>query len=264
MAGYDGDFSYDPRDEDLLRALAPLVARRARRMHVRWRFRLDKPGYAHFQLDGNGYQIDMLMERLSRDLPSAAEAVPTWRPPAARRRLAVGFVDILWRWRLSFYDRYTEAHVPRLRGKAKPVKGAIFDVFPDGKHADLWPRLSVTSEIMADWLMDEAPAEVVLEELHTAAELLLWRLWGRAKSASFAQLVEHADQKGALDSPLVWDYDEAHRAEALGMGPLLLQLKDWRKRAKHRGAADAEEWLRVHFWPAARTIERLSWVVSSR
>ena len=92
--------------------------------------------------------------------------VATWRPPAARRKLATGLVDILTRRRYSFYDRYDEDHVPKLRGKAQPIKGAIFDVFPDGKHSDLWPRLSVTSEIMAAWVMNEVPAEVVLEELH--------------------------------------------------------------------------------------------------
>lgn len=263
MAGFDGCFSFDPRDRDLLRSMSPLVARRARKMRIRWRLHLHPSGYAYFTMDGNTYELDLLLERLRRDLPTSAEAISSWRQPADRRRLATGLVDVVTRWRVSFYERYEEGHVPKLRGKSQAVQNAIFHVFPDSKHADLWPRLSVTSDVVSAWLMSEIPAEVVLEEIHTAAELLLTRLWGRSKRLSFAELVDHASDLGVLETSLRWDYEVEHRSEALDMKGLLIELKDHRKRVRHHGAVQADAWLKVHFWPACRVLERLAYAVSA-
>lgn len=263
VAGFDFGFQCDPRDVVLLRGLVPLARSRARKFRVRWHFELDDAGFGYVTLDGHWAALDLLLERLQRDLPTGAEALPSWRAPAARRRLGLGFARALSRRRNGGWDGGDNP--VRLRLASKPDPPMFFILYPDKRDADLRPRLAVTMDVLAGWLMDEVAAEVVLEELHTAAELLLTRLWGRSRRLSFAELVEHAEAVGVLadmDRSAVTDYED--EAAPLSSKDLLLQLKDERKAAKHRGAAQAQDWLVAHFWPAARLIERVTWALDRR
>jgi hypothetical protein len=186
------------------------------------------------------------------------------RSPASRRRLANGLVDILIRYRLIWYDRYPESHVPRLRGRSAVPGAGVFWLIPN--RADvLWPRLWVTDDVLASWLMHDVPGEVVIEEIHTATELLLRTFWGRAKSASFAELVEFAREHHLLDIPeqlaqIAHDHPELGFSAPDGY-TLLLDLKEVRKHAKHRGAASSTEWLERNFWDAAQALELLAGAV---
>ena len=72
--------------------------------------------------------------------------------------------------------------------------------------------------------------EVLLEELHTACELVLEELVNkRAKKVSFADLVAKADRAGLLDA----------RPDETPPGLLLISLKDLRKDVRHRAAEGA-------------------------
>jgi hypothetical protein len=131
MSGFDAAFSYRPDDEALVRALFAAGRRRARRLHVGWRSEIN-PGYAYVAMDAAGFDIDMLLERLRRELPSVAEGVNSAsRTPDQRR-------DILGRFRMSLYDRYYREkgdHLPRLRGlRRQAIGSAIACRVPESGH----------------------------------------------------------------------------------------------------------------------------------
>jgi hypothetical protein len=272
VSGFDAAFIFRPDDEALIRAFFAAGRRRARRLDVRWRSEI-KPAFGYVALDGASFNLDMLMERLRRELPAVAEGVPSEsRTPQGRRHLANGVVEIISRFRGSMYDRYCrngEVYVPRLRALRRQAVGLVlYDLFPR-RHEDLWPRLSITLDVLSSWVLDEIAAEVALEELHTAFELLLTRAAGRQRAPMFYQLVELADQQGWLlgygaectgetsADPMPAMY-WANPSDALTPHDLLISLKDQRKVSKHRGAVGAEPWLSLHFTAAAALLERLS------
>ncbi len=197
----------------------------------------------YIELNGQTYALDILLERLRRDLPTIAEATPSERPPAARRRTANGLVKILSRYRGQMYDRYGEGWLPTLRGRSVPVTGVIHDLFPRDAPR-LADRLLVTMDLLASWHFDEVAPAVLLEEMHTAAELMLKSLGlPRSKRLSFAELVDAADKAALI---------RADVAETLH------SMKTVRARVKHRGSSDAKDWLDIHFWDGAAALEALS------
>lgn len=266
MAGFDGfdaHFLFGPEDGVLVRALFTAGRRRARLLGVRWRSEIKDEGYAYVCLDGNGFRLDMLIERLRRDLPTFAEGVSSGgRSPEHRRRLANGMVDVVGRYRGGLYERYGEDHVPRLRGVRRPVGPPMYDLFPR-RHEDLWPRLEVTLDVLASWTMDEIAPEVALEELHTAFELLLTRAAGKRRAPAFAELVDLANARGwlgdAYTMPGIAEHYWKDPMDVMSERDLLLSLKDQRKAAKHQGDAGAGVWLTAHFGAATALLERLSY-----
>lgn len=242
MAGFDAAFRVSPRDVPLVRACFAAIRLRVRKLGVRVAARSLEDG-AYIEFSGQTYALDILLERLRRDLPTIAEATQSERAPSARRRTANGLVEILNRYRGMMYDRYDEDWIPTLRGRSVPVTGVIHDLFPrDAPH--LVDRLMVTMDLLASWHFDEVAPEVLLEEIHTAAELMLKSLGlVGAKRMSFAELV-----------------DSAHAAELIrdDARETLMTMKTTRARVKHRGSSDAREWLDTHFWDAAAALEVLS------
>ena len=213
-------------------------------------------------MDANTFRLDMFLERLRRDLPTISEATPSERQtPSERRRLANGLCDVLLRRRSGFYDRYYREgepdYVPNLRRLHKSEVIPIHALWPGEDHPDLAARLGVTEEIMASWALDEVAPEVVLEELHTAAELILMRLLGKRRAPPFADLVDAARAKGYLQNGLRFHYKDGDPDLIDDMGDLLISLKDHRKRAKHQGTDEARNWLTAHFWAAGIVLERL-------
>lgn len=262
MAGFDAEFLFRPEDEVLVRSLFAAGRRRARLLEVKWRSLIRPPGYAYVSLNGNTFRLDMLLERIRRDLPTVAEGIDTSpRTPEQRRRLANGVVDVLGRFRVSFYDRYPEGHIPALRAVRQPVTLAMYDLFPR-RHEDLWPRLEVTLDVLASWALNEIAPEVALEELHSAFELLLTRAAGKTRAPAFADLVAVAAAKGWLGDTftepaiarILWD----EPAKGLSERDLLLSMKDERKSSKHRGGSGAGVWLETYFWPATTVLEQVS------
>jgi hypothetical protein len=109
VAGFDATFRFHPGDHDLIAALMFAARRRARTLRVRWHSALDAEGNGYCSMDGNTFRLDMLLERLRRDLPTIAEASPSGRhTPLQRRRLANGLCDILCRSRVGYTTAITE------------------------------------------------------------------------------------------------------------------------------------------------------------
>ncbi|GAA1818297.1 hypothetical protein HC028_17220 [Planosporangium flavigriseum] len=265
MAGFDATFTFDPKHAALLGEIFQAARRRARPMFVRWRSRVSSTdGHAYVVLDGNTFQLDIFLERLRRDLPAIAEAVPAGRSPAWRRKFANGLVDILTKYRCSYYDRYDADYVPRLRAVTRSSVWPVHSLWMGEQHQDLWARLVVTEEIISGWLLDEIPPEVVVEELHTAIELMLTRWCGKIRAPAFSDLVDKAEDAAILPGVdlLQWQYSEP--SNALSGKDLLIALKDLRKGLKHKGVGQARPWLDVHFWPLGSVLERLAWELSRR
>lgn len=155
--------------------MPPAARRRARVLKVRqFRSRLAREAsVAGIEVAGNTYQVDVYLERLRRDLPTLAEAVPSRRTPAARRRLGLGLIEILTRYRHDMYERYDDSWLPTLRARTHPAYTLPHLLHTD--HEGLQARLLATSDVLASWHFDEVDPAVVLEEMHTAAELMLKR-----------------------------------------------------------------------------------------
>jgi hypothetical protein len=211
-------------------------------------------------MHGWTYGLDVFLERLRRDLPTIAEATPGRRTPAYRRRLGNGYVDILTKYRCSWYDRYysrNEMFVPQLRAIKTSAVWPIHSLWPSSNDPQLGNRLIVSQTIMAAWCVDEVDSEVVLEELHTAAELLLKRITSMPNKTKFPDLIREARRQQVLSSsPLVHSYADPKRA--LTPQQLLKSLLSERNDTKHGGKPNAQDWLKEHFWPAAALLESLS------
>jgi hypothetical protein len=218
MGGFDARFRFDPADHDLIAAMMLAARRRSRTFGVRWHSTLDPEGLGYCLTSGNVGRIDLLLERLRRDLPTIAEATPAERhTPVQRRRLANGLSDVLCRSNTTYYDRYYieggPEYIPRLRRMRASEVWSVHQLWVGDKHRDLYARLGVTQEIMTSWALDEVAPEVVLEELHTAAELLMMQLVGKHRAPAFSELVEQVRKAGhlgehtreALASPLTPD-----------------------------------------------------------
>jgi hypothetical protein len=265
VAGFDATFRFHPGDHDLIAAMMLAARRRSRTLRVRWHSALDAEGNGYCRMDANTFRLDMLLERLRRDLPTIAEACPSGRhTPLQRRHLANGLYDILCRSRGMYYDRYYREgqpeYVPRVRRLRSSEIWPLHQLWVGDKHQDLSSRLGVTEEIMTSWVLNEVAPEVVLEEMHTAAELLLMRLMSKCRAPTFAELVERAQKAGHLEMPLAFSYDfdfeDPERFDHAA--DLLISLKDHRKRTKHQGTDEARAWLDRHFWAAGAVLKHLA------
>ncbi|MFG3422087.1 hypothetical protein [Micromonospora sp. NPDC048063] len=125
------------------------------------------------------------------------------------------------------------------------------------EHDDLADRLTVTLDTISAWAFDDTAPEVVLEELHTAATLLLMRRLGLRRAPAFSELVEREVAAGGLNQGL-WFADYSSFDDAPTMGDLLLDLKTVRARSKHQGSRESREWLDRNFWGSIVTLEYLA------
>ncbi|MFF7795137.1 hypothetical protein [Streptomyces sp. NPDC007991] len=260
MAGFDATYSFHPENLGVVRAINAAAQRRARDMHIRWRSRATGDGAGYAAMDGWSYGLDIFLERLRRDLPTVAEATPGRRSPAYRRRLGHGYVDILTKYRCGWYDRYyttDESYIPTLRAIRASSVWPIHSLWPRSDNQELGLRLVVAQTVMAAWCVREVDAEVVIEELHTAAELILKRITQMPDRTKFPDLIREARRQQALSTePMEFAY--ADPKKALTAQQLLKSLLRERNACKHGGGAQAESWLDEHFWPAAGLLELLS------
>lgn len=255
MAGYDAHFRYLPHDEPLVRAMFAAARRRRSEFRIRrWRSEINTTEQtAWCAMDGNSFALDIFAERLRRDLPTICEATDTKRRPSQRRRVAGGFIEILARHRYLYYDNPDVVWPPLLTARTDPWRIIVHHLFTPDEQGRLQERLHVTMNLMASWHLGEVAPEVLVEELHTAAELMMEAISNRrAKRLSFRELVEQTfPLDGIAEEP---EWRQRRREEEI---EVLLALKDLRKRVRHRGESGAQEWLEEHFWDVGLLLERL-------
>jgi len=274
MANMDAHFRFGAKDDAIVRACLAAARRRARTLGVR-SFRSGarhdgQTGVGFVEINGNTFALDIFLERLRRDLPTIAEATSSHRSVASRRALALGLIEVFTRYRLSMYDRYAEGWMPTLRARRQPAYTLPHQLWTD--DTTLQARLSTTAELMADWHFGEVAPPVLLEELHTAAELILEQLVNRGSGRrSFQELVDLAvGARVFRPYPDDLGLTARYRPDAVASSveatsrDLLLSLKDVRKDVRHRGADGAHAWLDQNFWEAASLLERMAAQVTPR
>lgn len=245
MAGFDFEFTYSAAQEPIVTVCLSAARARARRLGLRWRWRTVSPRRLLVVVDGNSRRLDLLGYRLERDLPLVAEGCDAGSMTRVeRQRVGRGLVNMMLRGRhVDQYGLMFLRDVSETRWSYPPYDYECRD-FPR-----LHARLSTTQEVIVGWNFMETAAEVLLEELHTACELVLEETVNkRSKRQSFAQLVRTANEAGLLRR---LSNNETPPSE------LLVALKDLRKDVRHRGAEGAEEWLDEHWEEVAILLERL-------
>lgn len=226
--------------------LACLAAARARasRVGLSWRWRHVSPRRCVVLVNGNSRTIDLLGYRLERDLPLIAEGCAVAGvAPAKRAHLGRGVVDMMLRGRHTDQEGCMVLHgVTRTRYFYPPYD------YECPTSPRLHARLSITEGLLVAWAFDEVAPEILLEELHTACELILEELINkRSKRRAFAELVTSAEQAGLLRTSI----------NGTSTAQLLIELKDLRKNVRHRAAEGAGPWLAEHGEDIAICLERL-------
>lgn len=250
MAGFDFEFRYRPSHETIVEACLYAAQSRARRLDLSWTWRTKGLRQILVTVDGNSRRTDLLGYRLERDLPLVAEGCRSGSASAReRQRLGRGFVDLMLRGRhLDQEDVMSLSGVEATRFYYPPYE------LECPASPRLHARLSVTQEVIVAWAFDEIAPEVLLEELHTACELVLEELVNRrAKKVSFADLVAKALRAGLLET----------RPDETPPGLLLISLKDLRKDVRHRAAEGAGAWMEDYWQDTAILLERLVGCVNS-
>lgn len=264
MGGMDWQASFDARDRPLVEAIRAAGRRRSRRLDVRWRSCI-ADDVVTVVVDGRWWLIDLLLARLARDLPLLCEGVDVaHRSPEARRGLGRSFAHIAAQHRFAVPDRMPEGWVPRLRARgAEPWSTAPF-IFECPGAPDLEPRLEITERIIVDWEFGEVASDTLIEELHTAAELVLKRVnHGRhRRQGSFSEEVALAETNGALNLPSVYAVKGSIRARAHNEtrtpSELLVELNRVRVDSKHRGVSRSEDWLEKWGVGAGEVLQHLA------
>lgn len=246
MAGFDFGFTYTEPQRDLVLACIAASKSRARRLGLRWRTHRLANGETWCQIDGDGARMGLLARVLERDLPTICEAVEVSGLTRARRRsLGLGFADLYVRG----MDATSDAVSP-LRGTAQiRYYFPVYELSGIRGSESLSARLAVTEGVLTEWALGEAPAAIVLEELHTACELVLQHLVNpRSKRLSFAEMVELADGADLLGP-----------RQLHGRSPrdLLIELKDFRKNARHKGDDSYGDWLDRSWEDVGAVLHRL-------
>ena len=97
MAGFDAMFRFHADDRDLMVALMAAARRRARALGVRWHSSVSVDGQGYCRMDGNGFWLDMLLERMrragsrqSRDSSHPSEGPTSWSDATPPRRSWAG------------------------------------------------------------------------------------------------------------------------------------------------------------------------------
>lgn len=267
MAGFDMEFTYDSVDEPLVDAFVAATRRRARRAGLRrWRSERLRDGRTgwYFAVDGHSGRMALLAQKIERDLPIVAEAIAVpQRSLRQRRHLANGFVDIYARCGYGLEE--VEEAVPHLVPKTAVGFTWVPHLLEYPGDVNIAARLEVTEAACIDWHFGDIPAPTMLEELHTAAELVLdHAVHGRFTRKTFADNVGAASSAGILDGCHQLAGRQCRLPVRKQASEVLIALKDTRREVRHRADPRADVWLREHFFHVIYVLETIVETVASR
>jgi hypothetical protein len=161
-------------------------------------------------VDGNGYRIAAWSQQLARDLPRVAEGYSGAGAGRAAQSVATSLVARWIEWCVGddqATDRVTD------NGRDEPRWfWPVIDV-PD-RDDPMYPRLLLADELIGQWIVHELPAEVVIEELHTAVEALLRRRLNAKRGTKWPVLLRTASARGLIsvgDAQRLDRFASAHR-----------------------------------------------------
>jgi hypothetical protein len=120
-------------------------------------------------VNGNGVRIAASVHQIERELPIVAEGYTGTNSTAVARQVAGSFVARFINWFMA--DDEDEVESNRVgTSRPDPVRylWPVLDI-PEQDHR-LGPRLWIAEDAIARWMTGDLPEEIVIEEVHTAAE----------------------------------------------------------------------------------------------
>jgi len=243
MAGFDYEFAYTENQASLVDSALAAQRRRARALDLRIVTERKSPAQVYVQVNGNSRRMDVLGYRLERELPLVCEGnSSSGLPPRERRRLGLGVADMYLRGR----NLGNESEKPMiLRGVADTrYYFPVFEFSPQEAGTEqLQHRLRLTEELIADWDVRNISHFTVIEELHTASELLLQAVIPLPRRQDYyPQRLEAARDQKLLDESEI---------------ELLKILSRYRNGARHHAKDGFEVWLDANWEAVALVLERL-------
>lgn len=232
MAGFDFEFDYGygtDADYELARRLLRHLQWRARYYGLEMHYRVNRETLSYtVVVDGPLPGMQAFAPRLTLEVFTCAEFAeqpkPAWRRTDIAWDLSNGYREGLEKISDAVHE-VSRAFQPVFSSLAPATHSLGFDLtgVPTHLHGPL-RRFEATVAMYANlpvMLLPTLPTEEaqVVEEAHTATELLLRTALG-VRTLSYAQMADRAKEHGWVDA-------EQHR--------LLIQLKELRKRVKHRG-----------------------------
>jgi hypothetical protein len=244
VAGFDYEFTYDPRFEAIVGVCIGGARARANRLAIRLSFRTTGANRTLVTVDGQSRRLNVLAYRLERDLPKLCEgfASPHYGPKQ-RRRIGLGFADMYVRGRDMSGKPAT---LMRLTGVSDTkFYYPVYELTPQNYADDaLLHRMRVAEELLADWEDRSVSPFIILEELCTAAELLLHALFpDKNTSHSLRDFVKVAAKNGII----------SREAKVL-----LDETAVLRNSARHTGDSSFAPWLVDSWEDLALVLEHLS------
>jgi hypothetical protein len=245
VAGFDYEFKFAVDLVDLVASALAAQRRRARHLGLTMNARNAGPGQVIVQINGNSRRMDVLGYRLAQELPLICEGVSSPRlRPSERRRIGLGIADMYLRGRET--TRKSDETMT-LHGVAETrYYFPVYEFSPRGAGSEaLQHRLRLTEELIADWDVRNISPFTVLEELHTASELLLAELVPLPRGKDF-----YPDRLEAAHAGRFLSQDDMQ---------LLTLLSKFRNDARHRADGGFTAWLDSNWESVSLILEGLRW-----
>jgi hypothetical protein len=243
VAGYGTEILAPRWSDGLVRVLLEAARRRARKLDLEMHYRRKaRDGQSAWELwvDGNGFAIGAWSRQLERDLPNVAEGFEAI-PAARARRIAESLVARWFDWCVG-----DGAKGDRLRTTVQDPVTWIWPTIEYVEDDQLTPRLVIADELVARWITEEVPEEIVIEELHTAAEAVLRGVLQAGRRVNWPTLLDRARARGILGQEARNNLERFNR--------------EYRNRLKHLGRAlddDEREGVRQMIWDVLYALDQL-------
>ena len=196
MAGYGTHLVAPQWCDELIRVLLKAARRRARALHLEMHYRRrsasENRSIWELSVDGGGPAIAAWSRQLERDLPVVAEGHTGSVAPATARRIALSLVA---RWIAWAVGGVQDLRVRTSVGDPVRWVWPLID-YPEGQR--LTARLLLADEIVARWLVEDIPEEIVIEELHTVVESVLRQQLSAKHRDKWPTLLDLASRRGLL------------------------------------------------------------------
>ena len=198
MAGYGTSLTIRSWADQLVRKLLRVSQGWAKSLDLEMHYRSHGAGDLDTRweiwVDGNSFAISAWSRQIERDLPKVAQG---FGGGISSNRAAIIAESLCTRWIAACVGNEDDA---RIRTSANDQGRWIWPIVDYPVGTPNTARLIMADEVLAHWLVAEAPAELVVEELHTVVEALLRFRLGAGRSVRWPQLLERAESEDLLSA----------------------------------------------------------------
>jgi hypothetical protein len=213
MAGFEFEVRVIEKHRDIAKPLLSFIHRLGKERQCKVRYRWTPPNHYFVAADGPLPHLQALFFAVFEQLPPCAQGLTSGHSRTTAVDISYRIVDA--------YKRGLEEISDTVQVAADTLAGVPNSFFFDpGKATHAKRKLHDLTRSLLLYSEGHLPVDVMAEQLHTVAELLLKRSVPNCKTGAFSELVRMAADKSHLPKEM-----EEH----------LLQLKDIRRESKHRG-----------------------------